>query len=47
MDLPLRPLLIDCRIELRKAMRQFDQSELIERGEAWLASLLLNPNTFT
>jgi len=39
MDLPLRPLLIDCRIELRKAMRQFDQSDLCHRLDTALAML--------
>ncbi len=31
MELPLRPLLIDCRIELRKALRDFDTHELNRR----------------
>lgn len=39
MDLPLRPLLIDCRIELRKSMRQFEQSDLSQRLEAALAAM--------
>ena len=39
MDLPLRPLLIDCRIELRKALRQFEQTDLCQRLEAALATL--------
>lgn len=39
MDLPLRPLLIDCRIELRKAMRQFDQSDLCHRLDTALSML--------
>ena len=39
MDLPLRPLLIDCRIELRKAMRHFDQSDLCHRLETALSML--------
>ncbi|GIX37283.1 MAG: hypothetical protein KatS3mg128_1290 [Silanimonas sp.] len=39
MDLPLRPLLIDCRIELRKALRQFDQTDLCHRIDAALSML--------
>ncbi len=39
MDLPLRPLLIDCRIELRKALRQFDQTDLCHRIDTALSML--------
>lgn len=39
MDLPLRPLLLDCRIELRKALRAYDQSELGQRLDIALAML--------
>lgn len=39
MDLPLRPLLLDCRIELRKALRGYEQSELAQRLDAALALL--------
>ena len=39
MDLPIRPLLIDCRIELRKSMRQFDQSDLCHRLDTALSML--------
>jgi len=39
MDLPLRPLLLDCRIELRKALRGYEQSELTQRIDAALSAL--------
>ncbi len=39
MDLPIRPLLIDCRIELRKSQRHFDQSDLCHRIDTALALL--------
>lgn len=39
MDLPLRPLLLDCRIELRKALRGYEQSELAQRIDAALSAL--------
>lgn len=39
MDLPLRPLLLDCRIELRKALRNYEQSELAQRLETALTLL--------
>lgn len=39
MDLPIRPLLIDCRIELRKAQRNFDQSDLCQRLDTALSML--------
>ena len=39
MDLPFRPLLIDCRIELRKSLRNFDQSDLCHRLDAALSML--------
>lgn len=39
MDLPLRPLLLDCRIELRRALRDYEQSELAQRIDAALAAL--------
>lgn len=37
MDLPIRPLLIDCRIELRKSMRNFDQTDLCHRLDTALS----------
>lgn len=43
MDLPIRPLLIDCRIELRKAMRNFDQSDLCHRIDTTLSMLATGP----
>ena len=39
MDLPLRPLLIDCRLELRKALRHYEQTDLAQRLEAALSML--------
>lgn len=39
MDLPLRPLLIDCRIELRKSLRNFDQTDLCHRLDTALSML--------
>lgn len=39
MDLPIRPLLIDCRIELRKSLRNFDQSDLCHRLDTALTLL--------
>ena len=39
MDLPLRPLLIDCRLELRKSLRHYEQTDLAQRLEAALAML--------
>ncbi|HAI58284.1 MAG TPA: hypothetical protein DCM32_00190 [Xanthomonadaceae bacterium] len=39
MDLPLRPLLIDCRLELRKSLRHYEQTDLAQRLEAALSML--------
>ena len=39
MDLPIRPLLIDCRIELRKSLRNFDQTDLCHRLDTALSML--------
>lgn len=41
----LRPLLIDCRIELRKHQRDFQKSELCERLDLMLQSLTDAPPT--
>lgn len=43
MDLPMRPLLIDCRIELRKSLRNFDKTELCQRLDAALSVLTHAP----
>ena len=43
MDLPIRPLLLDCRIELRKSLRNFDQSELGLRLDAALSMSVPTP----
>jgi len=39
MDFPIRPLLIDCRIELRKALRHFENTQLAQRLEEALATI--------
>lgn len=39
MDLPLRPLLLDCRMELRKLVRNFDKTELCARLDAAMTGI--------
>jgi len=39
MEFPIRPLLLDCRIELRKALRHFENTELAQRLEGALAMI--------